>query len=229
MTTPPGYVLIKSDDLQGDKNRKVALKDTQEGGQNLESKISIPSKNSSFLSHTSVNLKPGSKVSGFSIGRVPKVYTMLFRTMSNQSNSVAGVDLANFSFNISGAADFSSAAALFSECRCIGAKITLSPSLPSAGVVSRQIVGLQPGSTSAPSAEADVLQLQPLKLITTGMTKQVELVCPLPDMLWAQCSSPVPGPYAGLYGGFWFSSTGQANMSTVTALLEVLVEFRGRT
>ena len=227
MTTPPGYVLIKSEDLQGDK-KKVSEKDGSMTQNYLESKLSIPSKNSSFLSHTSVRLKPGSKVSGFSIGNTPKVYTMLFRTMSNQSNSVAGVDLANFSFNISASADFSSAAALFSECRCIGAKITLSPSLPSAGVVSRQIVGLQPGSTSSPGAEADVLQLQPMKLITTGMTKQIELVCPLPDMQWALCSSPVPGPYAGLYGGFWFSSTGQANMSTVTALLEVLVEFRGR-
>lgn len=207
MATPPGYILVKAEKPTEDKQE---------------------SKQVDKKSIVALKQKPGSKILGYAIGTTPKNYTLLFRSISNQANTAGGVDYANFSWNISSSADFSSAAALFSECRVIASRVTLSPSLPSSGVVSRQLVGAQPGSTANPTTEADVLQLQPLKMFTTGRTTPLSLTYRIPGMQWALCSSPAPGPYAGLYGGFWFSSAGQVSMSTVVVLLEVLVEFRGR-
>lgn len=238
MTTPPGYVLIKSSELK-QKNEKQLL-ESDSGNEHVrpqgevDLKMSTQKQISSIANHSIkfVTLKsiPGKGIDGYSTGSNPKTYMLLFRGISNRTNSVAGVDTTTFSFDVSGGADFSSAAALFSECRVRAAKITLSPSLPSSGVVSRQVVGLQPNTGLTLTSEADVLQLQPLKFFTTGCTKQVSMKVNLGDsMRWASCSTPAPGPYAGLYGGFWFSSTGQASMSTVSVLYEVLVEFRGRT
>ncbi len=213
MTTPPGYVLIKSSEL---KESKVEVKDEVKKNEKMGTTVSIAQ-------------KPGKSVLGFALQASPKHYTLLFRNINNQVNGVGGTDFANITWNMSGLADFGSASALFQECRVIAARITFSPSLPAAGVVSRQIVGPCFSSTSNPTAESDVLQLQPLKMFTTGRTTPLSLTVKTPDYGWASCASPAPGPYAGLYGGFWYSSVGQASMSTVTYLSEVLIEFRGRT
>ncbi len=228
MTTPPGYVLIKSSDFKSDT---IVPKEHDPSQKGVDLKMSTESKCVNLNKELKfVALKQNPKgIEGYSIGQKPKTYQLLFRAVTNRTNGVGGTDTTSLSFDVSGTTEFTAAAALFSECRVRAAKVTLSPSLPSAGVVSRQFVGFQPNSGASLSAEADVQSLQPLKMFTTGRTTPLVLKVDLGDsMRWASVSSPVPGPYAGLYGAFWFSSTGQASMSTVTALYEILIEFRGR-
>jgi hypothetical protein len=157
-------------------------------------------------------------------------YVMTFRYAGSIATGGGGTAGTVMPFDVSGAADFSSAAALFSECRAMSATVELCNQQVSGGNNARLTIGFNPSnSSSTPSAEGDVMQLQPVRFMSASTTVPIRIHANLAKSLnWALCSSPIPGPYAGLYGSFDSWVAGTNSLGVANYFVEVVVAFRGR-
>ncbi len=157
------------------------------------------------------------------------LYTLKFRYASSLDTGGSGTGFAAAPWDVSAAADFSSAAALFAECKVVATTIEAATQLPVSGTNIRCMIGADYSVTNtAPASESAVLQLEDIKLFSVSTTVPIREHRKITGMAWAACSSPVPGPYAGLYGQWSLSATGSNSTGAYNYLVTVWVVFRGR-
>jgi hypothetical protein len=166
-------------------------------------------------------------------GRMPKtkggLYVLKFRYAASLDTGGSGTGFAAAPWDVSAAADFSSAAALFAECKVVATQIEAATQLPTSGANARCLMGADYSVTnSAPASEAAVLQLEDIKLFSISTAVPICEHRKVTEMAWAACSSPVPGPYAGLYGQWSLSAAGSNSIGAFNYLVTVWVAFRGR-
>jgi len=166
-------------------------------------------------------------------GRAPKMkgglYMLKFRYTSSLDTGGTGTGFAAAPWDVSAAADFSSAAALFAECKVVATQIEAATQLPTSGSNARCFMGVDYSVTNtAPASESAMLQLEDIKLFSISTTVPIREHRKITGMAWAACSSPVPGPYAGLYGQWSLSAAGSNSIGAYNYLVTVWVVFRGR-
>jgi hypothetical protein len=156
-------------------------------------------------------------------------YAIAFRYAAALDTGAGGTQYIAMPWDVSATADFSSAAALFAECKVKHARVSISSQSPGVNANVRSLWGIDYSvSNSAPASESAVLQLEGLKMHSTNLTTQTVVEANAGFMAWASTASPVPGPYAGLYGQFSASAAGSNSTGACNYLVEVLVIFRGR-
>ena len=156
-------------------------------------------------------------------------YALLFRYAAALDTGAGGTAFVAAPWDVSATADFSSAAALFSECKVYKARLKAQSQSPGVNANVRSLYGVDYSVTnSAPASKAAVLQLEGLQMHSTNLTTQTICEAKAGSMAWASTASPVPGPYAGLYGQFSMSAVGSNSTGATNYLVEVLVVFRGR-
>jgi hypothetical protein len=229
---PTKYVMVKvpaSEDLtastaslEADPSRVTNAVTLPTGDSKLATESKAPSKGKAHLSAVRVTTK--------NPGKVPKgELLMLFRYVASIDTTGGGLISQAFPWDVSATADFSSAAALFSECKVHEAVIHLQSQLPTAGVNARGVCGVDYSvSNSAPGSESAVLQLERAKMHCVAKATQTTIRANAGVMAWATTASPTPGPYAGLYGQFSIGGSGTNSIGVANALVEITVRFRGR-
>jgi hypothetical protein len=156
-------------------------------------------------------------------------YVIKFRYAGSLDTTGSGTGFAAAPWDVSAAADFSSAAALFAECKVVAAQIEAATQQIASSSNVRCYMGLDYSVTNtAPASEGAVLQLEDLKLFSASVTIPIKEHRKIGQMAWAACSSPVPGPYAGLYGQWSLCAVGTNSTGAFNYLVTVWVEFRGR-
>jgi hypothetical protein len=156
-------------------------------------------------------------------------YVAYFRYATSIDVGVGGTAFLAMPWDVSGTADFSSAAALFAECRIKAAKLSIIAQGPTLGWSVRGFVGSDPSVTNTtPSSEAAILQLPDAILWGPSVHTLMHVQAKVSGMTWASTASPVPGPYAGLYGQWSMSAVGTNSVGAGNMVVEVVVEFRGR-
>ena len=203
---PKGFILVEQDDEPtGTELKEVKL-------------MRSPA-------HFAVGKRPSS-IRGKSLGAE---YALLFRYAAALDTGAGGTAFVAMPWDVSATADFSSAAALFAECKVHEARVHIQSQSPGVNANVRSLYGVDYSvSNSAPASEAAVLQLEGLKMHSTNLTTQTTVSSKAGLLAWASTSSPVPGPYAGLYGQFSASAVGSNSTGATNYLVEVLVIFRGR-